>query len=149
VPHLPRQDLQFKSVEVSYFLHATEDYDRVITAIAKVLHIQSESFTSSEAQGHYGNPIKVVRAHLIGKEAVDFVRVLFESFSSVQKQEMFANIDRSLNEHGDLFIRLDKQRLLSGKLVSSDIDPVRIKIKLRFNIGRDSILQAYQALLKD
>lgn len=149
MPHLPRLDLQFKSVEVSYFLHATEDYDRVIAAIANALHIQPKSFTLSDAQGHYGNPIKVVRAHLVGKEASDFARVLFGSFSSIQKQETLKDIDRSLNEHGDLFIRFDKQRLLLGKLVSSDIDPVRIKIKLRFNIGRDSILQAYQALFND
>ncbi len=149
MPHLPRQDLRFKSVEVSYFLHATEDYDRVIATIAKAMHIQPESFMSSDAQGHYGNPIEIVRAHLVGKEVSDFVRVLFESFSSVQKQEMLTDIDRSLNEHGDLFIRLDKQMLLSGKLVQSDIDPVRIKIKLRFNFGRDLVLQAYQDLLKD
>ncbi|MBI2127291.1 MAG: hypothetical protein HYU02_08295 [Thaumarchaeota archaeon] len=145
---MPRQDLRFKSVEVSYFLHATEDYDRVIATIAKALHIQPESFTSSDAQGHYGNPIKIVRAHLVGKEVGDFVRMLFGSLSSIQKQEMLTDIDRSLNGHGDLFIRLDKQVLLSGKLVQSDIDPVRIKIKLRFNFGRDSILEAYQALLR-
>ncbi len=148
MPHLPRQGLQFRSVEVSYFLHATEDYDRVISAIAKALHIQPESFMTSDAQGHYGNPIKIVRAHLIGKETTDFTKMLFGSFSSIQKQEMLTDIDRSLNEHGDLFIRLDKQMLLSGKLVQSDIDPVRIKIKLRYNFGRDSILEAYQALLK-
>lgn len=141
--------MQFKSVEVSYFLHATEDYERVIDSIAKVLNIQSESFTLSDTQGHYRNQIKIVRAHLIGKGAGDFALWLFGIFQSIQKQDILTDIDRSLNEHGDLFIRFNKQRLLSGKLASSDTDPVRIKIKLRFNIGRDSILQAYQTLLKD
>lgn len=64
------------------------------------------------------------------------------------KNSIANEIGRSLNEHGDLFVRLDKQQLLIGRVILAEIDPVRIKFKLRYNMGREQLLQAYAEFLQ-
>ena len=124
-------------------MHATEDYDRVIAAIAQKLAVPVERFEISSAEGHYGNPLKIVKVHIIGAEAKDFAESFFRRMPSIVKTSIVNEIGRSLNEHGDLFVRLDKQQLLAGKIILAEIDPVRIKFKLRYNMGRAHLLQAY------
>ena len=57
-------------------------------------------------------------------------------------------IELSLNEHGDLFVRLDKQQILAGKIVLAEADPIRLKFKLRYNMPREQLLQAYARFLQ-
>jgi RNA binding exosome subunit len=140
--------MQFKSVGIMYFLHATEDYDRVIISIAKELSVSIDKFEISSAEGHYGNPLRIVKAHIIGAEAKDFAENLFGRLSLIVKDRITQEIGRSLNEHGDLFVRLDKQQILAGKIVLAEVDPIRIKFKLRYNMPREQLLQAYVEFLQ-
>ncbi|MBM3897800.1 MAG: hypothetical protein FJ358_04670 [Thaumarchaeota archaeon] len=135
--------MDFRSIEIAYFLHATEDYDRVIATIAKELNLPIERFEISSVEGHYGNPLKIVKAHIIGAEAENLPVGFFRRMSSMVKESIVHEIGRSVNEHGDLFVRLDKQQLLVGKIILAEIDPVRIKFKIRYNMYRAKLLQTY------
>ena len=73
--------MQFKSVEIACFLHATEDHDRVIAGIARELSVSIDKFESSHAEGHYGNPLKIVNAHIAGAEARDLAESFFGRLS--------------------------------------------------------------------
>ena len=141
--------MQFKSVEITYFLHSTEDYDRVIASIAKELSIPVDRFEVSNAEGHYGNPLRKTKAHLTGAEARDFADGFFGRLPSIVKGSIAQEIRLSLNEHGDLFARLDKQQLLAGKIILAEVDPVRMKFKLRYNMPREQLLQSYAEFLQD
>ena len=140
--------MQFKSVEIVYFLHATEDYDKVIVTIAKEFSTSIDKFEVSSAEGHYGNPLRIVKAHITGVEARDFAESFFGRLSSIVKDNIVQEIELSLNEHGDLFVRLDKQQLLAGKIVLAEVDPIRLKFKLRYNMPREQLLQAYAEFLR-
>ena len=140
--------MQFKSVEIAYFLHATEDYDKVIVTIAKEFSASIDKFEVSSAEGHYGNPLRIVKAHITGVEARDFAESFFGRLSSIVKDNIVQEIELSLNEHGDLFIRLDKQQLLAGKIVLAEVDPIRLKFKQRYNMPREQLLQAYAEFLQ-
>ena len=142
------KETQFKSVEIAYFLHATEDYDKVIVTIAKEFSTSIDKFEVSSAEGHYGNPLRIVKAHITGVEARDFAESFFGRLSSIVKDNIVQEIGLSLNEHGDLFIRLDKQQLLAGKIVLAEVDPIRLKFKQRYNMPREQLLQAYAEFLR-
>ena len=140
--------MQFKSVEIAYFLHATEDHNRVIAGIARELSISIDKFESIHAEGHYGNPLKIVNAHIAGADARDLAESFFGRLSSTVKDRIVQEIGLSLNEHGDLFVRLDKQQILAGKIVLAEADPIRLKFKLRYNMPREQLLQAYARFLQ-
>lgn len=141
-------EILFKSAEISYYLHATEDYNRVIPLIARALSVPPERFSITNVEGHYGNPIMILKTHLISKDAVNFAVSFFRKLPQVQKTTLLEDINRCLNEHGDLFVRLDKQELISGRLILGEVDPIRIKIKLPYNAPRTAIIEVCESLLK-
>ena len=141
--------MQFKSVEIAYFLHATEDHDRVIASIAKELSVSIDRFEVCSAEGHYGNPLKTTKAHLTGAEARDFAEIFFGRIPSIVRGSLAQEIGLSLNEHGDFFVRLDRQQLIAGKIVLTEVDPVRMKFRLRYSMPREQLLRAYAGFLQD
>ena len=142
------KETQFRSVEIVYFLHGTEDYDRVIASIARELSVYVDKFEVSHAEGHYGNPLEIVKALITGAQARDFAESFFGRLSSIVKDSIAQEIGLSLNEHGDLFVRLDKQQLLDGKIILGEVDPIKLKFKLRYNRPREQLLQAYAEFLQ-
>jgi len=121
-------------VDVRFCAHATEDVDKVVMAVQNVLpsdHIEDISFKRSNLEGHYGNPIAFFDARIKDKETV---RALVENLSAnlnmLDKEELGRTINRCV-EKGSLYIRLDKQAALKGKIKLVTSDPIHIRIRFR------------------
>lgn len=126
-----------QSVEVSYFLHATEDAERVNRSVAAALGISSEPEVE-ELEGHFGNRISHVRFHVTGPEATAMVKGFGARLSKDVREEVVSGLSQGMDEHSALFLRLDKQALVEGRLALSDADPVRMKVKPRlFELKED------------
>ena len=127
-----------RSLEVTYLLHATEDPDKVAAAVGELLSA-SVPPQVDDLEGHYGNTIQRVRIHLIGEEAQSAFDRILSRLDRAQKAGLVANLGTSLDEHSALFLRFDKQSLVSGTLSLETSDPVRVKVKPRqFLLGRDA-----------
>ena len=126
-----------RSLEVTYLLHATEDPERVSSAVAEMIAAGAPAQVD-DLRGHYGNSISRVRIHLTGDDAqIAFDRIK-SRLGGEQKTELLGNLGRYLDEHGALFLRFDKQGLVRGKLSLESGDPVRVKVKPRpFLLGHD------------
>ncbi|MDA4124253.1 MAG: hypothetical protein OK438_02195 [Thaumarchaeota archaeon] len=135
-----------QSVEVSYLLHATEDPARVSAAVTWLLSREGRPETE-ELEGHFGNKIVRVRFHLTGEEATAAVSKLASSMPERLKAELSDRLGEMVDEHSALFIRLDKQKLVSGILAEGSLDPVRIKVKPRAFLPRGSAREFYAKLL--
>ena len=121
---------QIRSVEVSYFVQQTEDEEKVTGAIRGL--VGSEAVEErQELEGHFGNKIVWVRFHLVGEQASACFSRLMSRMPQDSKKQLLAGIGSSLDEHGSLFMRLNKQLLLGGEAVSTSSDPVRVKVKPR------------------
>jgi len=57
-----------QSVEVSYFVHATEDPQKIAAAVESVFGFVGAPATE-ELEGHFGNAILTVNHHLTGEDA--------------------------------------------------------------------------------
>jgi len=121
-------------VDVRFCAHATEDVDKVVKAAQNILpsdHIEDISFRRSNLEGHYGNPITFFETRIKDKETV---RALLENLSanisSLDKKELGRTINRCV-EKGSLYIRLDKQAALQGKIKLVTSDPIHIRIRFR------------------
>ena len=121
-------------VDVRFCAHATEDLDKVMEAVQNVLpsdHIEDISFKRSGLDGHYGNPITFFETRIKDKETIRaLVENLSANLSSLDKEELGREIHRYV-EKGSLYIRLDKQAALQGKIKLVTSDPIRIRIRFR------------------
>ena len=121
-------------IDIRFFAHATEDLDKVVEAVQRVLpsdYMEDIVFKKRNLRGHYGNPITLFEAKIKNKE---IIRVLVENLSSHLSELDKETLRREIHLHvekGSLYIRLDKQAALQGKLKLCTSDPIRIRIRFR------------------
>ena len=121
---------EIQSVEISYFIHATEDLERVSRAVADRFEL-SQRPELEELEGHFGNKIVHVQYHLTGHEAVATFRAMVSFIGSEGVRELLSGLELTLDERKALYVRLSKQEFLKGIPVLSSIDPIRVKVKPR------------------
>ncbi len=121
---------KIQSVEVSYLVHATEDPMKVEVAVAGLLGTEFEPVLE-RLEGHFGNQILKARLHLTGDEAGRAFDNLATRLPQGVRTEVIARLASLLDEHSALFLRFDKQSLVSGSVVLGSADAVRVKVKPR------------------
>jgi RNA binding exosome subunit len=121
-------------VDIRFCAHATEDLDKVMKAVYNIfLSDQTEeiAFNKSSLEGHYGNPITFFETRIKDKVTVRaLVENLSNNLSSLDKEELGRELHRCV-EKGSLYLRLDKQAALQGKIKFVTSDPIRIRIRFR------------------
>lgn len=121
-------------LDVRAFAHATEDPDRVLTALRSIIPtelVDSVVFEKSSLTGHHGNLITLFEARIKEKEVAQSV---FERLSSglriLDKQLLCDEIDQHL-ESGNLYLRLDKQSAYLNELRLATTDPIHFRIHFK------------------
>jgi len=121
-------------VDIRFCAHATEDVDNVVMAVHNILpsdKLEDITFNRSCVEGHYGNPITFFETRIKDKETVRaLVENLSVNLSSLDKEELGRTINRCV-EKGSIYIRLDKQAALQGKIQFVTSDPIRIRIRFK------------------
>jgi len=121
-------------VDIRFCAHATEDLDKVMEAVHNVFpsdQVENLAFKRSDVEGHYGNPITFFETRIKDKETVRaLVEKISSNISSLDKDELSREIHRYV-EKGSLYIRLDKQAALQGKIKLVTSDPIRIRIRFK------------------
>jgi RNA binding exosome subunit len=121
-------------VDIRFCVHATEDLDKVVTAVQSVLpsdHVEDITFNRSRLEGHYGNPITFFETRIKNKETVRaLIENLSANLSSLDKEELGRGINKHVEE-GSLYFRLDKQAAFQNKIKLVTSDPIRIRIRFR------------------
>ena len=122
-------------VDVRFCVHATEDVDKVMKAIQTVLPIENEedeiTFNENATEGHYGNPITFFETRIKNKKVINaIIDNLSDKLGSLDKTQLSETLDRCF-EKGSLFLRLDKQAAMQGKIKLVNSDPIRIRIRFR------------------
>ncbi|MGC8597252.1 MAG: RNA-binding domain-containing protein [Thermocladium sp.] len=121
-------------LEVETHVHATEDQGKVIQALNNI--VGQVKYDITQAQGHYGNPITVVKATM-GKTSGEcpdaVVKRLLSMLSDVDRQLLLLSLDERMD--GDkLYLRLNKQSAYRGLAKLDDGGDV-IKVIIHFNPG--------------
>ena len=135
-----------QSVEVTYFVHATEDQEKIGRAVGRLLGKNLTPETEA-LEGHFGNRILRVRVRLTGEEAESGFRRLVDSLPRGVLDKVISEVESHLDEHSALFVRLDKQDLVSGSVSLGDSDPVRVKVKPRAFMIRGGAAGFYARLM--
>lgn len=103
------------SVEIQTFVHATEDFDKVLTCLKNIIPFEF-SYTTQKTFGHFKNPIYILGVVLKKKGDIEkFIAALNERLSSKDRKKIKEELEERFEE-GKLYIRLDKMRAYRGEV---------------------------------
>ena len=140
-------DIRFSSAEINILVHATENENKILRSLYDILSIPSEKFTSLVSDGHWGNKISVLTATIDGQVAKELILKIISLLNSIDRYHLSNFFDKYVDEKGNLYIRLDKQRICKGKISLSDSDSIRIRFRPIRRYKPSSNLQNYRVLL--
>ena len=135
-PHLSSLSSKFPIAyfEIRVFSHATEDLEKVQTAVRKILpeNLSAEvTFTKTNCVGHHGNPIVLLEAKLTDKKALPkALEKIGAELSALDKEKLNSEIKRHIEKH-NLFLRLDKQSAFLGTTKLGSNDPIHLRIHFK------------------
>jgi len=116
--------------------------------VCEALGIADTEISKESLEGHHGNSLEFVKAHLIGRRAEEVVERISSGLTESSRKELLAELDSSMDEHDALYLRLDRQTIESG-LSIADQEPIRVKIKPKFRRGgHESMKAAFMEELK-
>lgn len=136
------QQIRLTSVDYTVFIHATEDFDKVVKAVENLMPPRLRERKSIEVEdvvGHYGNPIRIARISFRNPEyATQALTWVWKGLPDVDREYVIRNLDLHLDEKSRLYMRLDKQEAYLGSIRLSFSDDV-IKAVFSFKGSKEAI----------
>jgi RNA-binding protein len=135
---IQNENVDFSAAEIKIIVHATEETDSILEHLNSTLDVPPDTFSIVKTEGHWGNEILLLTGVLSKNGANSLYRKLEAS--------LVENYDERLpnffDEKGNLYIRLDKQRLCRGKVSISESDSIRIRFRKVTTYGsRKSVIE--------
>jgi len=121
-------------IDVRAFAHATEDTDKVLTAIQNTLPtelIETVNIARTTLEGHHGNPITLYETRIKEKTTTQKVFEKISANLGIMDKELLSNEIQLHLEKGNLYLRLDKQSAYLEETKLSQIDPIRFRIHFK------------------
>ena len=125
--------VQAFSVKISTIIHATEDREKVLQAMRNLCldgtHVSS---TMNRAKGHHGNEIVTLEFAIRSARNVEsLLQNIWSGFSRLDRIEIYSSLASRIDSTGTLFLRIDKQDSLRGRIRLENSDPIKIEISFR------------------
>jgi RNA binding exosome subunit len=121
-------------INVRAFAHATEDPEKVLTAIRNTLPKElgeNAIFQKTSLTGHHKNPIILFETKLADKQQLPAaLEKIAAGLSSIDKETLDSEIKLHL-EKRNLYLRFNKQSAYRGELRFSSNDPIHFKIHFK------------------
>jgi len=125
-------------ITINVIVHATEDILKIFQSFEEVLELKEEEFTVNETIGHYENPIVILNAKIVKKQAQNFIRKLNELLPTEQINKLIAEVEeRTVDSR--FHMRIDKQELMNGNLRIKDNETIQIKIHTPIYNKKDTV----------
>ena len=125
-------------ITIDVIVHATEDISKIFQSFNDILEIEEESFSITETTGYYENPIIMLNAKLVKKQAKSFMEKFLKLLSKNQINQLIEEIEERIAD-SKFHLRLDKQELIKGVVVLSEKDTIKIRIHTPIYNKKESI----------
>ena len=134
-------------ITVDVIVHATEDITKFFDTFEELFQIKQEDFNIQNLKGHYDNPITMLQAKLAKNNAKNFLNKLISDLPKSRRLELIETIEERI--HNSAFhLRLDKQKLATGKLDLGEKDSVKVKLYTPIYNKKNSV-KIYSELLSN
>ena len=125
-------------ITIDVIVHATEDISKIFQSFYDILEIEEKSFSITETTGYYENPIIMLNAKLVKKQAKSFMDKFLKLLSKNQINQLIEEIEERI-EDSKFHLRLNKQELIKGVVVLSEKDTIKIRIHTPIYNKKESI----------
>jgi RNA binding exosome subunit len=129
-------------IDVRVFAHATEDLDKVLTAVRGVLpseQVDTVIFSKSGLTGYHGNPIILIESRIKDKRVAQAVLEKLASGLSMMDKELLGKEFTEHLEKGNLYFRIDKQSAFQGVFRLSTSDPVHFRVHFKKHTSEEIV----------
>ncbi|NIM45869.1 MAG: hypothetical protein GTO54_09655 [Nitrososphaeria archaeon] len=118
---------------ISFIIHATEDEEKVVKAIANALKIDDlmASLSTQRLTGHFRNPILYVKWLLPGKRTYEAVESVLRALDATDKVYLERHLEEFADKKGNIYLRLKKQDLCLGRIALSNAGGIKIYAKIK------------------
>ncbi len=126
-------------ITIDVIVHATEDISKIFQSFEDVLNLNDDDdFTVKEMEGHYENPIIMLKAKIVKKQAHSLLDKILELLPAKQINELIDEIDQRVD--GSRFhMRLDKQELIKNNVIVSEKGTIKLKIHTPVYNKKDTV----------
>ena len=125
-------------VSLDIIVHATEDLEKFLKSFEEMFGLKEEDFIISNVEGHFENPITIIRAKLTKKSANQFLEEFLKKLSVNQKEEIRQEIEER-TENSTLHIRFDKQEFIEGRIDFLEKEAIKLKIQTPIYNKKDTV----------
>ncbi|MGY5147080.1 MAG: RNA-binding domain-containing protein [Candidatus Nitrosopumilus sp. bin_7KS] len=125
-------------ITIDVIVHATEDISKIFQSFEDVLNLKEECFTIEETEGHYENPIIMLKAKIVKKQAQNLMSKMLERLTDEQINDLTEEIEER-TEDSRFHMRLDKQELIKGNLMISEKETIKLKIHTPIYNRKDTV----------
>lgn len=125
-------------IAVDVIVHATEDINKIFLAFEELLELNEDDFNLQKTMGHFENPIIILNAKIVKKQAQNLVRKILDELSDEQVSQMIDEIEeRTVDSR--FHMRFGKQEMINGDLVFAERDSVKLKIHTPIYNKKDTV----------
>lgn len=125
-------------ITIDVIVHATEDILKIYQSFEDVLNLKEDDFALEEVEGHYENPIIMLKAKIVKMQAQDLMSKIIELLPVGQIEELVGQIEeRTVDSR--FHMRLDKQELIKGNLAVREKDTIKLKIHSPIYNKKDTV----------
>jgi RNA binding exosome subunit len=130
-------------VDLRIFAYATEDQEKVLTALRNLLPMdiaKTVQFEKNSLTGHHGNSITLFTTQLTDKKLLPaLLEKIGQNINALDKDNLNNNLSLHI-EKTNLYLRFDKQAAFTGKIKFAQDDPIHFKIHFK-NKSYEEILE--------
>ena len=125
-------------ITIDVIVHATEDILKIYQSFEDVLNLKEDDFALEEVEGHYENPIIMLKAKIVKIQAQDLMNKILELLPDEQIKELIEEIEeRTVDSR--FHMRIDKQELIKGNLAIREKDTIKLKIHSPIYNKKDTV----------
>ena len=138
------------SVNISVFVHATEDEDNVLNAL-KIFLPDDAKVQKEHATGHYQNPIGILTAKIERpRDIIKFLDLIKRNLPTNDINKLLNDLESYVDREGVLFIRFDKQEAIRNSIRLGKDDPILVRVKVAaYPARKEKALEVARGLLRD
>jgi len=117
----------FHYIEFKAYCHATENLDKVKEAIENLAGRELE-LEISDAEGYYGNPIKILEGKISKNKEMDH---FFDNLPEKIIQRLKCDVDKRIDERCNFFFRINKSEAYEEELeLTKGGNSIRIRARV-------------------
>jgi RNA binding exosome subunit len=134
--------IRIREMELTFFSYATEDQKKVIKSVQNIILNEASDYHLQQKQlkGYFGDPIWSYNIRIRNPEkAKKIFNNILHKLSTLDQFKLLEELSFRMDKSKNFYLRLSKQKAFLGKMMLSNKDPIRIKMKLQIKHRADPI----------